>query len=125
MSDCIGRDALLKDIEENVVFSVQTPNAEVVGANKVIRRIKAAPVADTMPKWTKVEDGLPENGVDVLCWYEYFRYGSYNQMFRTYGIGYQYNGNWAGNAASGHKARVLAWMPLPNPPKGQKVGCSK
>lgn len=125
MSDCIGRDALLKDIEENVVFSVQTPNAEVVGANKVIRRIQAAPVADTMPKWTKVEDGLPENGVNVLCWYEYFRYGSYNRMFRTYGIGYQYNGNWAGDAASGHKARVLAWMPFPDPPKGQKVGCSK
>ena len=125
MSDCIYRDTLLNDIEENVVFSGQTPNAEIVGANKVISRIKAAPVADTVPQWTKVEDGLPENGVNVLCWYEYFRYGSYNRMFRTYGIGYQYNGNWAGDAAFGHKARVLAWMPLPNPPKGQKVGCSK
>lgn len=82
--------------------------------------------ADTpAPKWTKVEDGLPENGVDVLCWYEYFRYGSYNRMFRTYGIGYQCNGNWAGESSFGHKARVLAWMPLPNPPKGQKVGCSE
>lgn len=46
-SDCIYRDTLLKDIEENVVFSGQTPNAEIVGANKVISRIKAAPVADT------------------------------------------------------------------------------
>ena len=80
---------------------------------------------DITAEWTKVEDGLPENGVNVLCWYEYFRYGSYNRMFRTYGIGYQYNGNWAGDAAFGHKARVLAWMPLPDPPKGQKVGCSK
>lgn len=125
MSDCIDRAALLKDIEESVVFSGQTPNAEVVGANKVISRIKAAPVADAATQWTKVEDGLPENGVDVLCWYEYFRYGSYNQMFRTYGIGYQCNGNWAGESSFGHKTRVLAWMPLPNPPKGQKVGCSE
>ena len=48
-SDCIYRDALLKDIEENVVFSGQTPNAEIVGANKVISRIKAASVADVAP----------------------------------------------------------------------------
>lgn len=47
MSDCIYRDALLQDIEENVVCSGQTPSAEIVGANKVISRIKAAPVADT------------------------------------------------------------------------------
>ena len=50
-SDCIYRDTLLKDIEENVVFSGQTPNAEIVGANKVISRIKAAPVADTDLEW--------------------------------------------------------------------------
>ena len=68
---------------------------------------------------------LNESEEDTPNWYEYFRYGSYNRMFRTYGIGYQYNGNWAGDAAFGHKARVLAWMPLPDPPKGQKVGCSK
>lgn len=49
MSDCIARDALLKDIEESVVFSGQTPNAEIVGANKVISRIKSAPIADVEP----------------------------------------------------------------------------
>lgn len=48
-SDCIYRDTLLKDIEENVVFSGQTPNAEIVGANKVISRIKAAPIAEVVP----------------------------------------------------------------------------
>lgn len=47
-SDRIYRDALLKDIEENVVFSGQTPNAEIVGANKVISRIKAAPIAEVV-----------------------------------------------------------------------------
>lgn len=58
-SDCIYRDALLKDIEENVVFSGQTPNAEIVGANKVISRIKAAPVADTDLEWISVYERLP------------------------------------------------------------------
>lgn len=41
-SDCIYRDALLKDIEENTVFSGRMPNTEIVGANKVIGRIRAA-----------------------------------------------------------------------------------
>lgn len=48
-SDCIYRDTLLKDIEESVVFSGQTPNAEIVGANKVISRIKSAPIAEVVP----------------------------------------------------------------------------
>lgn len=78
--------------------------------------VENIPDVDVVPEWTKPEDGLPEDGVDVLCWYEYFRYGSYNRMFRTYGIGFQYNGNWTGESSFGHKARVLAWMPLPKPP---------
>ena len=40
-----------------------------------------------MPEWISVKDGLPEDGKKVLCWYEYFRYGNYNRMFQTYGIG--------------------------------------
>lgn len=54
---------------------------------------------------------------DVLCWYEYFRYGAFNRMFQTYGIGFQFNGNWGGEVANGRSAKVLAWMPLPEPPK--------
>lgn len=59
-SNSIDRDVLLKDIEESVVFSGQTPNAEIVGANKVISRIKAAPIADVAPvvhgQWLDNED---------------------------------------------------------------------
>lgn len=71
-----------------------------------------------MDKWTLVEDALPTDGEDVLCWYEYFRFGSYNRLYRTFGIGYQYNGNWGGEVSNGRLARVLAWMPLPEPPEG-------
>ena len=37
--------------------------------------------------WIPVEKKLPEEGQKVLVWYEYFRYGEYNRMIKTYGIG--------------------------------------
>lgn len=68
-------------------------------------------------RWIPCSERLPENGEYVLCWYEYFRYGDFNAMFAAYGIGYCYNGHWGGEVANGTKARVLAWMPLPEPPE--------
>lgn len=70
-------------------------------------------------QWTNANDKLPPDGEDVLCWYEYYRYGQYNCMYQTYGIGYQFNGNWGGEVVQGHKAKVLFWMLLPKPPKGR------
>lgn len=67
--------------------------------------------------WISVKDRLPEDGKYVLCWYEYFRYGEYNRMFKTYGIGYHYNGFWGGEVSNGTKAKVLAWRDLPDPPR--------
>lgn len=56
--------------------------------------------------WTKVEDGLPEEFEDVLCYYEYYRY------YRSYGVGYMaiYDGQvyWDGDV-KGNKVRVIAW----------------
>lgn len=72
-----------------------------------------------MNEWISAKERLPENGEYVLCWYEYFRYGDFNAMFAAYGIGYCYNGHWGGEVANGTKARVLAWMPLPEPPEGE------
>ena len=68
-------------------------------------------------EWISVKDRLPENGIDVLCWYEYFRFGNYNQMYQTYGIGYQFNENWSGEVMKGQNCKVLFWMPLPQPPE--------
>lgn len=67
-------------------------------------------------EWVSVEDGLPENYTDVLCWYEYFRYGDHNQMYQTCGIGYCINGKWGGEVSNGTKCKVLYWQPLPTPP---------
>lgn len=69
--------------------------------------------------WISVKDKLPEEGQDVLVWYEYYRYGEYNCMYQTYGIGYQYNGFWSGDV-QGEKSRCIAWMPLPSPYVGKQ-----
>ncbi len=64
--------------------------------------------------WIPVEERLPEEWEKVIVWYEYFRYGDYNRMYETYGIGWQYDGHWSGDV-SGTKARCIAWRPLPEP----------
>lgn len=87
-----------------------------------VRRLLSIPAAVSVPQWISVKDRLPEDGEDVLIWYEYFRYGSYNRMYKTYEIAYQYDGFWSGVNPLGQKARVFAWMPLPKPPKGENNG---
>lgn len=70
--------------------------------------------------WIPVEEGLPEEWQKVLVWYEYFRYGEYNRMFKTYGIGWQFDGHWSGDV-SGTKARCIAWQPLPEPYRPEDI----
>ena len=81
-----------------------------------IDRLLAADVIPR-PRWIPADEELPPEGIDVLCWYEYFRYGSYNRMYQTVGLGYQFGGDWDREAAQGRLAKVLAWMPLPELPE--------
>lgn len=85
--------------------------------NEVIVGVKNLLDEQDRDNWVDATDYLPMDGKNVLCWYEYFRYGEYNRMFQTYGIGYQYNGSWGGEVSNGTKAKVLAWRELPKPPK--------
>ena len=73
-------------------------------------------------RWIPCSVRLPEDGQDVLCWYQYFRYGNYNRLWQTYGIGFQYNGNWGGEVSTGRDTKVLFWMPLPEPPEEGDAG---
>lgn len=79
---------------------------------EALKRTRWIPGSERPP-----EDKIRDKIRSYLCWYEYFRYGSYNAMYQTYGIGYYCNGRWGGEVAQGQKAKVLAWMPLPEPPK--------
>ena len=73
--------------------------------------------------WISVDERLPETNDNVLCWYEYYRFGEYNGMYQTYGIGNYYKSMdfWGGEVSNGHKCKVIAWKPLPAPynPKGE------
>lgn len=68
--------------------------------------------------WIDCEDRLPERKEYVLVWYEYFRYGDYNCMWRTYGLAYYYSDYqmWFGEDLNGTDVKVLAWQPLPTLP---------
>lgn len=71
--------------------------------------------------WIIPSERMPDDFEKVLVWFEYFRYGEYNRPFQTHGISYTFKGEWSGfvNGESGWRdLRIIAWMPLPAPPKG-------
>lgn len=83
--------------------------------------IADAPVIEA-PTWIPCSERLPDDGENVLVWFEYFRYGDYNRLFQTTGISYVFDGEWSGfvNGSSGwSKLRIIAWLPLPEPYKGE------
>lgn len=93
------------------------PNEPRFSMNDIKENLDNIPTISSMQlypdnSWTKVEDGLPEEFEDVLCYYEYYRYGDYNCMYRTYGVGYMSkldNKIFWNRDVGGHKSRVIAW----------------
>ena len=118
MAEYIERKTAIKAIEK-ADYTLIANDADDCKADCLREIIESVPAADVIPRprWTPADEELPPEGVDVLCWYEYFRYGLYNRMYQTFGIGCQFNRHWGGEVAQGKNAKVLAWMPLPEPPE--------
>ena len=118
MAEYIKREAAIKAVEK-ADYTAISSDADDCKADYLREIIESVPAADVIPRprWIPADEELPPNGQEVLCWYEYFRYGLYNRMYQTFGFGYQLNGNWGGEVAQGRNAKVLAWMPLPEPPE--------
>lgn len=75
-----------------------------------------------LPRWISVKDRLPENGENVLLYFESdARYGDERNRKRIIGIGFHCNEHWHVDLNSVETA--IAWMPLPDPPK-EEMRCN-
>ena len=119
MAEYIDREAAVKAFNNFDAGKAAGTHSTLLTPEEFAEYLYELPSADVAPvvRWVLTDEKLPPDGQDVLCWYEYFRFGEYYRMYQTFGIGYQFNGNWGGEVAQGQKAKVLAWMPLPRPPK--------
>lgn len=112
MSDLIDRQAAIDAVG---YYSLHSGD-KLLFADKPLRELPSV-----QPEWwIPCSRRMPKDYENVLVYFEYYRYGDYNCMFSTYGIGdysSEYD-SWLVNGETGwQKLHVFAWMPLPDPYK--------
>ena len=125
MSDLISRQAAIDALQKEINKGIP-PFDDVMGSIRCGVRL-ARNIIEDLPsaqQWIPCSERLPEDYTDVLAWFEYFRYGDYNCLYQTHGIGSystEYD-SWMINHETGwHKLRVIAWMPLPEPYREERT----
>ena len=117
VGDIISRQAAVTEIAKFMLeYGGENEKRERDALHRAANGIKALPSVQPERQWIPCSERLPEDYTNVLVWFEYFRYGDYNCLYQTYGIGdysTKYD-SWMINHETGwHKLRVIAWMPLP------------
>lgn len=115
--DCVSRQAAIDTLADMHCKSDEDGYVWIIRSD-AWARIDALPSAQPEPRWTPCSEGLPKEYVDVLVWFEYYRFGEYNRMYSTYGIGNydeEYDKWWINHESGWRDLHVFAWMPLPEP----------
>lgn len=115
MNSLIDKGKVADKISDLFLDNYPNPSKDLETFYKEVLKIV---VNEEDQPWVSVDDRLPENYEEVLVWFEYFRYGEYNRLYQTWGIGKYFKNynSWMINHETGwHKLRVIAWMELPKP----------
>ena len=119
MDDLISRQALMKEFADFVKRSNNSDFARIPTWNDAVSLVDSMPPAQPAQQWIPVSERLPYDFQQVLVWYEYWHWNA-EELKPEYGIGWRFRGLWCGDPGNGSRLRVIAWMPLPEPPKEEQ-----